>query len=562
MHIEKIVLTNFKSFKHLEIGCNRQFSVIVGENNIGKSTIFEALNLWKFIYDRLIQAKNKSRFYKASSNHYVTFSDLRQIRVMDVTDMFNDGGNSTASISVIVKDGEDSFDLKIRFERPTIKNAYLRYFNSDSYDEFVRFADKVRGKHCSLKNAIFIYQTRPVATIGKTEPFYNNGQIERKISVGKSHEVLRNKVLKTENSKALVAERFSKLESRLNAVLDSKYLIRFKNRNRIDEEFVRITAQNESHPELEISLMGSGFLQVLEIFSTIEYIERHKDGICLILIDEPDSHIHSDLQSRLIDELKKHDDTQTLLITHNDRLMAKVNGGELFYLNQKVKDEGKLVPLDVEDFPSVKADLASVLSQIELNEERPILITEGKTDKKIIETAWGKLNGGADAPFEIVSAGVELDEERRNGGARAVQSTLQYLSTLVNRKVIGLFDNDSEGNAQFKGLNCHAFEDYNVDCPVRRHKGKEIYGLLLPPPEGRIKFVTQGSKAQRYFVIEHYFSDNVLEQHNVKGEHVLDTEVFEICGNKNGFADACGQLNADEFQSFTVLFDKLTEVFQ
>lgn len=93
-------------------------------------------------------------------------------------------------------------------------------------------------------------------------------------------------------------------------------------------------------------MMGSGFLQVVEIFSTIEYIESNKDGICLILIDEPDSYIHSDLQSHLIDELKQHNDSQIFVITHNDRLINKTVEGELYYLNQTVKKLGELTALE------------------------------------------------------------------------------------------------------------------------------------------------------------------------------------------------------------------------
>ncbi|WP_241372323.1 AAA family ATPase, partial [Escherichia coli] len=88
-------------------------------------------------------------------------------------------------------------------------------------------------------------------------------------------------------------------------VLGENYILKFKNRNRIDDEYVKITATKENGKELEISLMGSGFLQVLEIFSTIEYMEKNSTGINLILIDEPDSHIHSNLQANLIDELKQ-----------------------------------------------------------------------------------------------------------------------------------------------------------------------------------------------------------------------------------------------------------------
>jgi len=89
MHIEKIELHNFKAFRKLEIECNRNFNVIVGENNIGKSTIFEAISLWKLAYDRLIQERDSTRFYKAASNYYLPFSELNQIRHVDINDIFN-----------------------------------------------------------------------------------------------------------------------------------------------------------------------------------------------------------------------------------------------------------------------------------------------------------------------------------------------------------------------------------------------------------------------------------------------------------------------------------------
>ncbi|MDM6940582.1 AAA family ATPase, partial [Klebsiella michiganensis] len=63
MHIAKIKFTNFKSFKDMSFECNDKFNIIVGENNIGKSTLFEGVSLWKYAYDNLIQEKNKNKFY-------------------------------------------------------------------------------------------------------------------------------------------------------------------------------------------------------------------------------------------------------------------------------------------------------------------------------------------------------------------------------------------------------------------------------------------------------------------------------------------------------------------
>ncbi|MGY4108919.1 ATP-dependent nuclease [Aeromonas encheleia] len=562
MHIEKIELKNFKAFKQIEINCNEKFNIIVGENNIGKSTIFEALNLWKFAYDRLIQERDKGRFYKASTNYHLPFTDLSQIRLVDDGDMFFNTYLSSTSIAVTIRDGDVSFSLKIRFEKPTIKNSYLRIFNNDNFSEFERFANHIRNKACSLKNAIFIYQTRPVSTIFRNEPFYNNAQIEKKISIGKSHDVLRNKILKTENSQARrVAERFSRLEERLERVLKQKYQIRFKNKNRTDDEYVKITTECPMHKELEISMMGSGFLQVVEIFSTIEYIERHVDGICLILIDEPDSHIHSDLQSHLIDELKQHADSQIFVITHNDRLISKANEGEVYYLHQRIKELGKLASLEMKDFPKVKTGLASVLSELERHDDRPLIITEGKTDQKILSTAWGKLYPGVAIPYRIISSGIQIDESSRSGSAETVRRTLEYLSTITELQIIGLFDNDREGNEQLKGLSKTIFEPHDILDVTRKHLTLNIYGMILPPPPHRVIFVTPNSITQRYFVMEHYFSDEILDAHHMRGEAILNTDVFEISGKKNDFSDNCIGIDREEFEVFKPLFSEFNRLF-
>ncbi|MGH2063813.1 AAA family ATPase [Aerococcus urinaeequi] len=43
--IKKIILKNFKSLKDTEINCNNGTNILVGENNAGKTTILQAINL-------------------------------------------------------------------------------------------------------------------------------------------------------------------------------------------------------------------------------------------------------------------------------------------------------------------------------------------------------------------------------------------------------------------------------------------------------------------------------------------------------------------------------------
>ena len=46
-YISKIKLKSFKSYDDVTINFDKSFNVIIGENNVGKSTIFEALQLPK-----------------------------------------------------------------------------------------------------------------------------------------------------------------------------------------------------------------------------------------------------------------------------------------------------------------------------------------------------------------------------------------------------------------------------------------------------------------------------------------------------------------------------------
>lgn len=55
MKIKKIVLNNFRAFKHAEIDLG-DFSCIIGKNDTGKSTIFAALE-WFFDSNTLLSTK-------------------------------------------------------------------------------------------------------------------------------------------------------------------------------------------------------------------------------------------------------------------------------------------------------------------------------------------------------------------------------------------------------------------------------------------------------------------------------------------------------------------------
>jgi len=85
--------------------------------------------------------------------------------------------------------------------------------------------------------------------------------------------------------------------------------------------------------------------------------------------------------------------------------------------------------------------------------------------------------------------------------------------------------------------------------------------MLLPVPEGRELFVTLDDTDQRYFAIEHYFSDEVLRKYNMYGRKILRTSVFEIAGDKNNFSKKIKVLDDKHFEKFKILFEEIEKVF-
>lgn len=552
MYIEKIVLENFKVYRKLDFSPNKSFNMIVGENNIGKTTIFDSLILFKLAYNELLNYNGSSFLKKINTNYQIIqFNKLSIFRIINTKDLLNDRTNHSFFIKIVIRDKDNLFNLKIEFDVPNNEDTYVRIQNDETYDDFIKFKEYCADNNISLKKVFSLNFTKPVANILKDEPFLNFAQIQKKTYLGNTYETLRNKILLTSKD-----EKFEYLEEKLKNIIGVTYKIRLKNKNRDDDEFIRITIEKENDGEIDLSLVGSGLMHILEIFSSLYVKEKNESFLNLIFIDEPDSHMHFKLQTKLIDELKKDSHRQIFLITHNDKLIEKASQGELFYINNEIKNLGQLNYMNFDDYKIVTFELSELLNSIET--DKYLLLTEGKTDKIIITKAWEKLFPDIEIPYEVISPGTNsIDDDEKTASAESVRRTLEYISTCSNKKVIGLFDNDREGREQFKGLSKHLFSDYQDDINFRKHLTKEIYGVCLPPPNFRNTFITLNSTIHRYFVIEHYFSNETLEKYNMKGGNILQTDVFEIKGKKNDFANTISDLDKSEFINFEVLFNFL-----
>lgn len=130
--IKKIYINNFKSIQNLEINCNPNFNIIMGENNMGKTTIFEAIRLWKLCYDKNIKTK-KNGFYSNPRN--IAFHEMEFLRVFDDSDLITYGSDSRdITISLTIELNGTSYTLGFIITKVlTINDAYVQIEYLDKF---------------------------------------------------------------------------------------------------------------------------------------------------------------------------------------------------------------------------------------------------------------------------------------------------------------------------------------------------------------------------------------------------------------------------------------------
>lgn len=432
MYISKITLKDFKAYADaVTIEVNKQFNVIIGENNIGKSTIFEALLLWKKCYDETLTS-NKRDFYSQSVQLYISFDELYFLRITKDEDLFY-GSKRTCEIAIEFKedDGSDCYTLGFSLTKPSIENSYIRLSRKDTA-EFLRFKDSLESQNIKLVDFLFIQQTEPVAKVLAKEPYMYPGQIKKKIEKGKSHEVLRNKIISCD---------LELLTQRMKSVLECEF--EFKTPPRTEREKAEyinlLVIQNGKR--LDVGLQGSGFLQVAEIFSSIAIMDN---ALNILLIDEPDSHISPRIQNNLLKCIKEIARVQVFVISHNDNFVSEVQPNEVLFVNSENKGNGIINALNDVNIDILHSALGGVITGLtRLQKSKRVIFVEGEDDisyLKSLNEALKRIGSDKCIDFSKVSFWYIRGKDDLK---LKVMANKQLLSQAVpNCKYAAIFDKD------------------------------------------------------------------------------------------------------------------------
>ncbi|MDI9358109.1 MAG: AAA family ATPase [Phycisphaerales bacterium] len=411
MFIEKIEIKNFKSFKDIKINLNQELNIFTGVNNSGKTTLLEAIALWHECFTKLLsKAKRKGNNFQkgdwilgVASNKLYPFGDLVNVRIPFFEDLFYQGNRKQKIVLSATFKNRDGVKLEIAFiigsSNSSTYSIELQHAKRFPYQQFNHFFN-------NNPQQLKIFYTSPIDAIEDQEDFATPSYIKIRIEKRRSYEVLRNRIFSLFSSTETTRIQFN-LD--LNSILgtnNSKKLdlscpkTSTKKNNRVVVNYV---SGNDKRPK-DIALLGSGTLQIINILLSL-YESEEDNQLNLILLDEPDSHLHRDIQDRLIFKLMSFANKRQLFIsTHNESFIRKSAHQNLFHLSGT--DTQELSPISQHnlDMPHTKKgiypdlinpiirDLGSNsgLDMINAVECDRLIFVEGNSDAQVLKLLLNK----------------------------------------------------------------------------------------------------------------------------------------------------------------------------
>lgn len=315
-------MQNFKSFEDFKIDFD-DINVLVGINNAGKSTILLAIKACFNFIAQLIKEKDK-----LDSKSSRTAVDISYLNLPNIKDAWHNKRQRTSKAKII------PVIFTIEFTNNIILEIHLNQYYGQPHIRIQNLQNPIPSKTITE-----ILESMPILVPGFVgalvqEELRTFQSVNRIMSAGRHTEVLRNVILQLRNEQP---ERFKILNTFVEKYFGVK-LSKIQFNERIDEF---VTAEFKDHDtSLDVVLAGSGFLQILQLLTFI-LIKRSN----IVLLDEPDAHLHPSLQKILIEiltELGKQENIQFIVSTHSKEIVSQTDPKKIIFIDNKDKEGRRL----------------------------------------------------------------------------------------------------------------------------------------------------------------------------------------------------------------------------
>lgn len=437
-YIKKLGITGFKRFREFEMQFNSGMNIIVGENESGKSTILEAINIVlnqtyrnhdKYIIRDMLNLQLIDEFKESPS-----VESLPEIKIV-LTLELDDIPGSGEFFGEDYFQGKDNAEFGISFECKL----------DDEYIDLV--AGQIDQGEIPYEYYLFTWKTfqgtpykimkKPLQSIlidtstcdtNNSFNYYNRTLFKAKYT---DEDQMRAKNEFRKHMDSVFSElRLGKLDENREFKVNSKKTIL--------ESIISIYDEN-----IPLENKGSGMENLIK---TQIALDKRKSKIHVVMIEEPENHLcHTNLMQMIASIEEKNEESQLILTTHNNTIASRLNLNNIKWISNEQCHGLGHVKTDTAKFFE-KSDNNSLL---QLLLSKKAFLVEGATEYLLLPGFYEK----------ITDSGIEKDEITIISCNGISYKHYLEIAEKADKKVAVITDND------VKQTNIKYMNDYNDKHP-------------------------------------------------------------------------------------------------
>lgn len=296
---------------------------------------------------------------------------------------------------------------------------------------------------------------------------------------------------------------------------------------------------------LKGDVLSEGEKKMLLIMLILEVVG---DENSLILLDEPDSHIHLSRKEEIQKLLSNYSNRDNIITTHSPTLTHCFDSKHITMLTKNVNNDAQVEKREKQEIVHQLTDgIWNYQEQnIFLNSKKDILLVEGKYDEIYISEAIKRLQRYKKyQSLDFVFLPM--------GGADGLSIFINKFTPRKNQKIIALLDRDSAGLKPIENILGKKIDIKTFDF----EKKGDVHLVCYPYKKGWVA---------DDFIVEDYFSKSLIQQEVLKLSKRYNTSFktypriresikssLPKKAQKSTFADK-------HFNGFKILLDKLIEI--
>lgn len=562
MRLQKLKInSSFKNLENFEIDFSNKdgIAVLIGNNGIGKSNVLEAISsifagLYNNSYNPIFNYK--LTYTKDTYTVDVKFENsIYEYKINDVIDNLRPehlpsqvissySGEESRLWNTYYKPFYDEYTNALR--GATLPNSKLIYINKYYWNialltlhfyDFDTFSD--------IRN--FCQEKLNITTFNSVTFDFDISKLETWL---RSPNPVTNFILQLNpNKEASITLTLDEFRQRLSH-LSEREVFHYLSASFMPKDHKTITKISvDFNNNLKSDVLSEGEKKMLLIMLILEVVG---DENSLILLDEPDSHIHLSRKYEIQKLLSKYSNRDNIITTHSPTL---THCFDLKHITMLGKNENNCTQVENIAKQEVVHKLTDGIwsyqqQNIFLNSDKDILLVEGKSDETYLSKALQVLKGlnpdkYSNLQFEYLPC----------GGANGVQLLTEKFQPKNGQKIIALFDSDKAGWESINRIIKDSNNRFNKSNFGPYRKEGAIYIAIFP--------TRPAYRGGENFNIEDYFSKKLLNKYVFKEFKGLDSIVTKNAV-KRALEKACinGDIPDEEFKHFHKVFDLILEIKQ